>query len=92
MPRLPIRRKSAANDEAPAAAGKGVHPAEKKATRVGSPSWLAPVMVALFVVGLLWIVVYYLSQQQYPLPVGHWNMAIGFGFIMGGFAMSTQWK
>jgi hypothetical protein len=64
-----------------------------EAVRVGSPRWLAPLMVTLFLVGLLWIVVYYLSQAQLPVAaLGNWNMAVGFGFIMLGFALSTQWK
>lgn len=58
-----------------------------------SPRWLAPTMVALFVIGLLWIVLYYLVPD---LPVmsdlGNWNMLIGFGLILAGFALSTRWR
>lgn len=58
-----------------------------------SPRWLAPTMVALFVIGLLWIVAYYLAPS---LPVmeslGNWNILVGFGLIMAGFALSTRWR
>lgn len=63
------------------------------AVRVGSPRWLVPVMVACFVVGLLWVVTYYVTQTEYPIGgIGLWNMAIGFGLIMVGFGLSTRWK
>ena len=64
-----------------------------KAVRVGSPRWLAPLMVACFVIGLLWVVVYYVTQTDYPIgSIGLGNMAIGFGLIIVGFALSTRWK
>jgi hypothetical protein len=58
-----------------------------------SPSWLAPVMVANFLIGLFWIVVFYVSQTQYPVPgIGAWNMIIGFTFIGVGFSLATKWR
>lgn len=61
--------------------------------KVGNPSWYVPVMVALMLVGLLWIVVFYLSSSQFPLPqLGRWNLGIGFGFLLVGFAMTTRWR
>ncbi len=64
-----------------------------KAVRVGSPPWLVPVMVACFVIGLLWVVTYYVTQTEYPIGSLHlWNMGIGFGFIIVGFVLSTRWK
>ena len=63
------------------------------AVRIGSPRWLVPAMVACFVIGLLWVVVYYVTQTDYPIGgIGLWNMAIGFGLIIVGFALSTRWK
>jgi Cell division protein CrgA len=68
-------------------------PQKQKAARVGSPPWLVPLMVTCFVVGLLWIVAFYISQRRYPVAaLDLWNMAIGFGLIMVGFVLSTQWK
>jgi hypothetical protein len=50
-------------------------------------------MVALFCVGLVYVVVYYVSQGRYPVPAFHsWNIVIGFAIIMAGFGMSTRWK
>jgi hypothetical protein len=68
-------------------------PSETKAVRIGSPRWLVPLMVACFVLGLLWVVVYYVTQTDYPIgSLGLGNMAIGFGLIIVGFVLSTRWK
>ncbi len=59
-----------------------------------SPVWLAPLMLALFAVGILWLVVFYLSNGEMPVAegVGNGHLLIGFGFIVAGFVLSTQWR
>jgi len=58
-----------------------------------SPKWLAPVMLAAFLLGLAWIVVYYITQTKYPVPnLGAWNMGIGFVFVGIGFSLATRWR
>ena len=58
-----------------------------------SPKWFAPVMVANFLIGLFWIVIFYVTQTKYPVPgIGAWNMVIGFGFIGVGFGFATKWR
>jgi len=50
-------------------------------------------MVAAFIAGLLWIVVFYISGTLYPIPhIGAWNMLVGFGFIGAGFTLATKWR
>jgi hypothetical protein len=68
-------------------------PPAKAPVKVGSPAWLAPLMVVLLVVGLAWIVVYYLSGTRFPIPgIEHWNLLIGFVLILAGFVLATKWK
>ena len=58
-----------------------------------SPRWLAPVMLAMFLLGLAWIVVYYITQTKFPVPnLGAWNMGIGFVFVGIGFSLATRWR
>ena len=55
--------------------------------------WVAPLMLTLFLVGLLWIVVFYISGGKYPVEsLNNWNIVIGFSLVAGGFVVSTQWK
>ncbi len=59
-----------------------------------SPVWLAPLMLALFGIGVLWLVTFYITQGDMPLvsDLRNWNLLIGFGFIIAGFGLSTQWR
>ncbi|MEU1624020.1 cell division protein CrgA [Streptomyces sp. NPDC020096] len=55
--------------------------------------WVAPLMLALFLIGLAWIVVFYVTTGNLPIEaMGNWNIVVGFGFIAAGFVVSTQWK
>jgi hypothetical protein len=59
-----------------------------------SPVWLAPLMLVLFLVGIIWLVTFYLAGNDMPL-VGSWgnkNLLVGFSFIIAGFGLSTQWR
>lgn len=51
-------------------------------------------MVTLLVLGLLWIVVYYITEASLPLmsTLGGWNLVIGMGLITAGFIMATKWR
>ncbi len=83
MPKSRLRRRSAFTPP----------PSSTKAVRIGSPRWLVPAMVGCFVLGLAWVVVYYITQTEYPIgAIGAWNMGIGFGLIIVGFVLSTRWK
>ncbi|MEU0830655.1 cell division protein CrgA [Streptomyces sp. NPDC056231] len=69
-------------------------PAKQAANiKLTSRSWVAPVMLAFFLIGLAWIVVFYVTDGDLPIKtLGNWNIVVGFGFIAGGFGVSTQWK
>jgi cobalamin biosynthesis Mg chelatase CobN len=80
----PVRRSAS---EETARSGRAHAPAERP-----SPAWLAPTAVVLLVVGLVYLVVYYLSQGLLPLPIDQWNLLVGFG-IMGVGGLSLMfWK
>lgn len=83
MPRSRIRRKEAYTP-----------PPTRSATKQVSPRWVAPAMVAFFVVGVLWLAVYYISNGDIigMRSLGSWNLAAGFAFIMVGFGLATQWR
>ena len=57
-----------------------------------NPKWLLPTAITLLVLGPAWIIVYYISKAQYPLPVGNWNLAVGFVFMAAAMALLTRWK
>jgi hypothetical protein len=68
---------------------------ERKAVKIGSPGWIAPAMVTFFIIGLAYIVTFYLTSGQLPFmnlfnPLI--NVGIGFAFIIVGFILATKWK
>ena len=65
----------------------------RKPVRVGSARWIAPAMVACWVVGLAWIVTYYIDPDlKYMRELGDWNLLVGMGLIAVGFVLSTKWE
>ncbi|MER6026475.1 cell division protein CrgA [Streptomyces sp. NPDC001851] len=84
MPKSRIRKKA---DYTPPPAKQA------QAIRLNSGTWVAPVMLAMFVIGLAWIVVFYVTDGSLPIDSwDNWNIVVGFGFIAAGFGVSTQWK
>lgn len=68
-------------------------PSSKTPERFGGGRWVAPAMVTFWLVGLLWIVVYYIAPNtRYLVDLGGWNLAIGMVLIAGGFVLSTKWE
>ena len=85
------RKRAKVDAEVAAAEAKQRHKA--KAQKIGNPTWFVPVMLSLMVIGLVWVVTFYITREQYPLPsLGRWNLGVGFAFILSGFAMTTRWK
>lgn len=60
--------------------------------KTDNPKWLVPVMVTFLVIGPLWIVIYYVGGQRYPLDIGHWNIGIGFTMLLFAMGLATRWK
>ncbi|MBK8734301.1 MAG: cell division protein CrgA [Actinomycetales bacterium] len=64
-----------------------------RAEAAPNPTWWAPVFVTLLVLGLIWIVVFYVTQGAWPIQAfGYWNLIVGFGLLLTGFAMTMKWK
>ncbi len=58
-----------------------------------NPVWFKPVMFGFMLIGLVWIIVFYISQGTLPvLALGSWNILVGFGIAFIGFLMTTRWR
>lgn len=58
-----------------------------------NPVWFKPVMFGFMLIGLVWIIVYYLSKGAFPIPnIQGTNILIGFGIAFIGFLMTTRWR
>jgi hypothetical protein len=70
-------------------------PPEKKAPGAGvSARWVVPTMLALLIIGLAWVVLYYVASSSIAFigDLGAWNILIGFGFMFAGLMVATRWK
>ena len=90
MPKSKVRKKSVYTPpqgtlQSGTASARAVQP---------SPRWYAPLMVGLMLVGLLWIVVFYVGGDRIPFMSGlnAWNFLIGFGLMVAGLVMSMRWR
>lgn len=63
-----------------------------------SPSWYPIVMAAVLLLGLAYMVLYYLTSSgtspHIPImaSIGAWNFAVGFGVMLLGLVMAVRWR
>jgi len=69
------------------------------AKRRPSPIWVPVTAVTLIVVGIAWLVVFYLTTGFADAPalsllykIGYWNLAIGFGMMVTALALLSKWR
>ncbi|MGD0553363.1 MAG: cell division protein CrgA [Streptosporangiaceae bacterium] len=69
-------------------------PPTKAAKRKVSAPWIAPTMVGCLLLGLVWIVLYYVTQADMPVlsTLGAWNLVGGFALIIASVVLATQWR
>lgn len=86
MPSSPLRKNKQPTETKPGRAQAGGPGLVKR--------YAAPVMVTLWLLGLIWVVVFYIAGNQIPgmAELGNWNLLIGMGLIAAGFIFATQWE
>lgn len=91
---MPVSKKRKRKDGTPVARSAQEEAAiEAAAAGEPSPTWWAPTMVTLMIVGLVIVLITYLTSARFPIPgIGNWNLAIGFGVAMAGFLMTLRWR
>lgn len=60
----------------------------------GTPAWYKAIMFGLMILGLAWLIVFYVAGDQIPLlsELGPWNYAIGFAGLIAGLLMTMGWR
>jgi hypothetical protein len=51
-------------------------------------------MLAMFLIGIVWLLTYYFSNGGVlgMESLGGWNILVGFGFVVAGLGVATQWR
>ena len=93
MPKSQVRKKKVYTPPAE------LRPQQTAAAKRPSPIWLPITAVALIVVGIAWLVVYYLTNGFLDVDalsalqkIGFWNLAIGFGCMVAALGLLSKWR
>jgi hypothetical protein len=74
----------------------GLAVAAHPSTPLGRGRGVVVGMLGCFLIGLLWIVVYYVTGQQASVPMisdlSQYNLVVGIGFMAVGFVYATHWE
>lgn len=87
MPKSKVRKKAVYTPPADQSKSKA------KAAGPSHPAYIA-VMLGLILLGLIWLVVYYLAMEQiqFMSDLGGWNILIGFAPMIIGLVMTMKWR
>jgi len=59
-----------------------------------SRRWVPPLFITVGLLGVFWLITYYIAGQKVPYMnmLGNWNILIGMGLMAVAFALTTLWK
>ncbi len=93
MPKSQVRKKKVYTPPAE------LRPQTTTASKRPSPVWLPATAVSLLALGIVWMVVFYLTQGFADTPalsllfkIGYWNFAIGFGAMIAALVLLSKWR
>jgi cell division protein CrgA len=70
-----------------------IRPQSTAAMRRPSPVWVPALAVTLIVLGIAWLVVFYLSSGTLPVASwGFWNLAVGFSGMISALIILSRWR
>ena len=67
---------------------------ERRITGPGSSRWVAPTFIVVGLLGVAWLVVYYIAGRDVPVMarIGDWNILIGMGLMAVSLGLAMMWK
>ncbi|HZE41629.1 MAG TPA: cell division protein CrgA [Stackebrandtia sp.] len=87
MPKSRVRKKKVYT--APAE----LRPKTQESSHNPSPTWVPVVAVALIVIGIGWLVTFYLTEGAFPIAAwSYWNLAAGFGCLVLSLLVLSRWR
>jgi cell division protein CrgA len=74
-------------------------PQSTAAAKRPSPMWVPVLAVSLIVLGILWLVTFYLTQGfadvsalSFLFKLSYWNLGIGFGLLVAALILLSRWR
>ncbi|MFL6026545.1 MAG: cell division protein CrgA [Friedmanniella sp.] len=70
---------------------------EARPAKVKAPSsrrWVPPTFITVGLLGVLWLITYYVAGPSIPFmsDLGNWNILIGMGLMASAFGIATLWR
>ena len=96
MPESRIRKQAA--DKKKQATAESVAEVRKERKRhvaaPGSRRWVPPTFITVGLLGVAWLIVFYIAGSQIPFmtALGNWNILIGMGGMAAAFGIATLWR
>jgi hypothetical protein len=90
-------RKSAEAKQKLKAQRESAQSAAKRTKKIKAPSsrrWVPPTFITVGLLGVAWLIVFYVAGPQIPYmsDLGNWNILIGMGGMAAAFGIATLWK
>jgi len=87
MPKSRVRKKKVYT--APAE----LRPKTPESSHQPSPTWVPVLAVSLVVLGIAWLVSYYMTQGAFPIEAwGLWNLGAGFACLVVSLLVLSRWR
>jgi Cell division protein CrgA len=66
----------------------------KKIKPPASRRWVPPTFITVGLLGVAWLIIYYVAGTQIPFMdlLGNWNILIGMGGMAAAFIIATLWR
>lgn len=67
---------------------------QRRTVMPGQRAWVPPLFITVGLLGVAWLVVYYVAGPLVPLMKdwGNWNILIAMVLIAAAFSLATLWK
>ena len=70
---------------------------QSEAEEVQAPAsrrWVPPAFITVGLLGVAWLIVFYIAGSQIPFmaALGNWNILIGMGGMAAAFGIATLWE
>jgi hypothetical protein len=83
-------RKAPENKKAPRSRKRGRYTPPVPRTKKVSPKWMGPLIIALMVLGVVFIILNYMNVL--PGGASDWYLVGGLGVILVGFILATRYR
>ena len=86
------RTRKSADDKQKLKAQRTAKPQKVKAP--SSRRWVPPTFITVGLLGVAWLIVYYVAGTTVPYmsDLGNWNILIGMGGMAAAFGIATLWR